>query len=169
MFPGKYSKAAALIKNGDIDGLRQMLQNGLDPEESRLGKSLLDVARKCENWDADSVLWEYKRIFGLPDDVRLALLNIKHGKAEELKAQLMGGLPPDARDNDGRTLLVNALFVREAPIALMLLSHGANVCQHRFRFGQKHRFRFDTYAVLFGPPFVTEEGTSPALRCSRRR
>jgi hypothetical protein len=42
-------------------------------------------------------------------------------------------------------------------------------CQHRFRFGQNHRFWFDTFAGVSGPPFwsIQGDGLRPALRCAR--
>ena len=127
MFFGDYGKAAGHIKRGDTDALREMLENGLDPAMKRRGKSLVQVAYKCGNRDAEELLFDYMTVFGLPEEHRRAWFHVQAGRNEELTRQLNGGLPPDTKDNYGRTLLVNALLEGQASTALLLLEHDVDV------------------------------------------
>jgi hypothetical protein len=130
-FSGEYLTAARAIDAGDVGRLAAVTQGLNVDTPGRQHMTLLWYATQRKNYEAVTVLIkrgsrpDQQVVEGLGTPLYVALMN---KETRLLKAMLDGGMSPDLPDEDGRTLLQQAMIGDKASdVVQLLISRNANV------------------------------------------
>lgn len=138
--------AIKCIENKDIIGMKNLLENGLDPNSMDAdGKSLVILSRKHK--EMRDLVFSYSVLVGTSEAFKKAFKYVKEGNVNGLKELLDNGLSVDSQDANDRSLFFNAMVENQANILNLLIEYNVNTqCSHTNPL--KHACAYCTQAVI---------------------